>query len=165
MAGFLDSFRKKVVESIYKEKPDLPKVKDEDINDTIALGVLMLIVAKSDQMFLTIELDKIKDVLSIHAGVPDEKMPYVLATIRQAEKERVDFWRFTRELDKDLPYEHKLPILEILLRVATVDKDLSDDEIYMLHRIAKVFGIYNEDFKVLLEKARKTIPPQSKGIV
>jgi len=159
MAGFLDSFRKKVVESIYKEKPDLPKVKDEDINDTIALGVLMLIVAKSDQMFLTTELDKIKDVLSIHAGLSDEKMPYVLATIRQAEEERVDFWRFTRELDEDLPYEHKLPIFEILFRVATVDKDLSNDEIYMLNRIADVFGIYTEDFKVLLKKARKSIPP------
>lgn len=165
MAGFLDSFRKKVVESIYKENPGLPKVKDEDIDDTIALGVLMLIVAKSDQMFLTIELDKIKDVISIYAGVPDEKMPYVLATIRQAEEERVDFWRFTHELNEGLPYEHKLPIFEILFRVATVDKELSNDEVDMLGRMANVFGIYSEDFKVLLLKARKGMPPQNEGIV
>ncbi len=54
MAGFLDKFRGNVVSSVWKDKKDEPKVKD--INDKIALGVLLWIVAEklgSAPVFLT----------------------------------------------------------------------------------------------------------------
>ena len=61
MAGFLDKFRNNVVSSVWKDKRDEPKV--IDIDDKIALGVLLWIVAEADEKFLAKEDEKIKGYL------------------------------------------------------------------------------------------------------
>lgn len=161
MAGFLDPFRKKIVASVWKERPDPPKVKDEDIDDTIALGVLLWVVAKSDDMILTTEVEKIKDILTVHAEVSEDRLPYVLATIEQAEKERIDLNHFTREIKGDLEYESKKYIIEILLRLASVDDDLSYDERHIIYKIATLLGVHNKDYRMLLKKQTKNNSAES----
>ena len=58
MAGFLDKFRGNVVASVWKDKKDVPKV--IDIDDKIALGVLLWVVAEADDKFLAKEDEKIE---------------------------------------------------------------------------------------------------------
>ena len=165
MSGFLDSFRKKVVQSVYKDKPDPPKIKDEDINDTIALGVLLYAVAKSDGIFLTTERDKIKEILNVYADVPDEKVLYVLTAIQQADKESIDIFRFTREINKDLDYEYKKSIIEILFRLACVDNELSDDEDHIIFKIARLLDVYRKDYRAFFEKYNKINKSEPEGMV
>ena len=78
MAGFLDQFRKNVITSVRKDKPDEPNVKD--IDDKIALGVLLWVVAEADEKFLPEEEEKIKEVLRLYSGISSEDMPIVLAS-------------------------------------------------------------------------------------
>jgi uncharacterized tellurite resistance protein B-like protein len=144
MAGFLDQFRKKVVSSVWKDKPDGPQVKD--INDKIALGVLLWVVAEADERFLAEEEEKIKEILFSYGKIPEEDIPYVMSSIQEAAKERIGLERFTHEVSKDLEYKVKTSIIETLFRIACADKELDNKEHEVIRKISGLFGLAHEDF-------------------
>ena len=144
MAGFLDQFRRNVISSVWRDKPDEPKVKD--IDDKIALGVLLWVVAEADNKFLPEEESKIKEILLSHSKTSNEDMSIVLASIQEAARERIDLYRFTREVSKNLPYEIKIKILEDLFRVACSDRELDDSELETIRKISGLFGVSHKDF-------------------
>ena len=144
MAGFLDRFRKNVISSVWKDKADEPKVKD--IDDKIALGVLLWVVAEADEKFLPEEEEKIKEVLISHSKISNEDIPTVLASIKEAAKERIDLYRFTHEISENLPNDIKISIIENLFRVACVDKDLDSNELETIRKISSLFKIEHADF-------------------
>ncbi len=144
MAGFLDQFRKNVISSVWKDKPDEPKVKD--IDDKIALGVLLWVVAEADKRFLPEEEEKIKEVLVSYSKISDEDITTVLTSIKEAAKERIDLHRFTREISKNLPYDTRISVIENLFRVACVDKDLDNNELETIRKISGLFNIVHKDF-------------------
>ncbi|MCK5581694.1 MAG: TerB family tellurite resistance protein [Candidatus Omnitrophica bacterium] len=144
MAGFLDQFRKKVFYSVRKEEPDTEvSVK---VDDKIALGVLLWVVAQADKQFLPEEEDKIKEVLKDRGHVSDEDMPYVLAAVQKAEEERIDLFAFTHEISQDLPFDMKKGILENLFRVACIDNDLAHEEEDIIRKISGLFRLDHKDF-------------------
>lgn len=144
MAGFLDQFRNNVISNVWKDRPDEPGVKDVD--DKIALGVLLWIVAEADDKFLPEEEEKIREVLTSYSKISKEDIPTVLASIREAAKERIDLYRFTHEISQDLAYDIKISIIENLFRVACVDKDLDDSELEAIRKISGLFKIESSDF-------------------
>ena len=144
MAGFLDRFRKNVISSVRKDKADEPKVKD--IDDKIALGVLLWVVAEADEKFLPEEEGKIKEVLISHSKISNEDIPTVLTSIKEAAKERIDLYRFTHEISENLPNDIKISIIENLFRVACVDKNLDDNELEAIRKISSLFKIEHADF-------------------
>ncbi|MFQ5963855.1 MAG: TerB family tellurite resistance protein [Candidatus Scalinduaceae bacterium] len=153
MAGFLDKFRKNVVSSVWKDKEDVPKVKD--IDDKIALGVLLWIVAEADEKFLAKEDEKIKEILILYSKISKEDIATVLASIKEAARERIDLYRFTHEVSENLPYNVKISIIEILFRVACCDKELDHKEIEIIRKISGLFHIAHKDFidaKITIKK-------------
>ncbi|HDZ77217.1 MAG TPA: TerB family tellurite resistance protein [Candidatus Omnitrophica bacterium] len=144
MTGFLDKFRKKVILNVWKDKPDESKVKE--IDDKIALGVLLWVVAETDEKFLPQEEEKIKEILISHSKISDSDIPTVLASIKAASDERIDLYPFTRQISQNLPHEIKLSIIENLFRVACVDKDLDAKEMGMIRKISGLFRIEHSDF-------------------
>jgi uncharacterized tellurite resistance protein B-like protein len=153
MAGFLDEFRKNVITSVWKDKRDEPKVKD--IDDKIALGVLLWVVAEADDKFLAKEDVKIRDILATYGKISEEEIETVLASIKEAARERIDLHRFTREVGKDLPYEVRKSIIETLFRVACCDEELDHNEIETIRKISGLFHIAHKDFinaKITIKK-------------
>ncbi len=153
MAGFLDKFRKNVVTSLWKDKKDEPKVKD--IDDKIALGVLLWIVAEADEKFLAKEDEKIKEILTLYSKISEEEITTVLATIKEAARQRIDLHRFTREVSANLPYNVRISIIETLFRVACCDKELDHKEIETIRKISGLFHIAHKDFinaKITIKK-------------
>ncbi len=144
MAGFLDKFRKNVISSVWKDKDDDPKVKD--IDDKIALGVLLWVVAEADEKFLAHEDEKIKEILILHSKIPEEEISTVLASIKEAARERIDLFHFTREISTDLPYNARISIIETLFRVACCDKELDHKEIEVIRKISGLFRVTHRDF-------------------
>ncbi|MBU1864555.1 MAG: TerB family tellurite resistance protein [Candidatus Omnitrophica bacterium] len=144
MAGFLDQFRKKVISSVWKDKADETKVKD--IDDKIALGVLLWVIAETDETFLPEEEEKIKEVLIAQSNISNEDIPTVLASIKEAARERIDLYRFTHEISKDLSCDIKISIIENLFRVACVDKDLDNNEIETIRKISGLLMVVHKDF-------------------
>lgn len=152
MAGFLDKFRKNVISSVWKDEEG-PKAKD--IDDKIALGVLLWVVADADEKFLAREDEKIKEILILHSKIPEEEISTVLASIKEAAKERIDLYRFTREIITDLPYNARISIVETLFRVACCDKELDHEEIEVIRKISGLFRVTHRDFinaKITIKK-------------
>ncbi len=153
MAGFLDSFRKNVITSVWKEEKDIPRV--IDIDDKIALGVLLWVVAEADEKFLATEDDKIREILTTYSKILEGEIETVLASIKEAARERVDLHRFTREVSKELPYNVKLSIIETLFRVACCDRELDHEETEIIRKISGLFQISHKDFidaKITIKK-------------
>ncbi len=153
MAGFLDSFRKNVITSVWKEEKDKPKV--IDIDDKIALGVLLWVVAEADEKFLATEDKKIREILTTYSKISEEEIETVLASIKEAARERIDLHRFTREVSTELPYNVKLSIVETLFRVACCDKELDHEETEIIRKISGLFNISHKDFinaKITIKK-------------
>ncbi|HOY08834.1 MAG TPA: TerB family tellurite resistance protein [Candidatus Omnitrophota bacterium] len=144
MSGFLDQFRKTIVQSVWKDTPDIPS--RIELDDKIALGVLLWVVAEEDKTFLPEEESAIKEILETQGGVTPEVMPVVLGAIKLAARERIDLFTFTREVSQDLPYAAKKEIVENLFRVACADGDLAHEEQGVIRKIAGLCGVDHKDF-------------------
>lgn len=142
MVSFLDEFRQRVLLSARKGPPVKPKA----IDDKIALGVLLWVVAEADEKFLPQEAEKIKEILLSYCKIPEVDMPYIMSSIEEAAKQRVDLYRFAHELTKGLDYEAKVSILENLFRVACSDKDLDYKEHEVIRKVSKLFELSHRDF-------------------
>jgi len=153
MVEFVDKFKEKLLSGISK---DNIKLNDKELNNAIALGVLLWIVAETDKKFLPEEENKIKEALSAHAKIPQAQIPAVLATIKQAAEERIDIWSFTH-LFTTLLDEDKIPIVEDLFRVACADKDLDFDETEMIRKMSNLMKISHGDFINAKIKVKKDL--------
>ncbi|MFC1666569.1 TerB family tellurite resistance protein [Candidatus Omnitrophota bacterium] len=162
MSGFLDKFRKNVVLSVWKDKIDEPKIKDMD--DKIALGVLLWVVAETDGKFLLEEEEKIREILTSNSAVSKKDMPLVLASVREAAKERIDLYSFTNEISEGLPYANKKSILEDLFRVACADKGLDGSELEAIRKISGLFHISHKDFIDAKIKIKKELGLDMAGL-
>jgi len=154
MAGFLDIFRKKVFSSLPGEDRGVSESKD--IDDRIALGVLLWVVAEADNKFLPEEEEKIKEILLSYGDIPEKDLPVVLGSIREAAKERIDLFTFTREVCQNLKYESRVKIIENLFRVAWIDKDLDNEELEVIRKISNLFRVDHKDFIKSKEKGHAT---------
>ncbi|MFC1807442.1 TerB family tellurite resistance protein [Candidatus Omnitrophota bacterium] len=141
MVEFIDKFKEQLLSKISKEEP----LEEKALDNSIALGVLLWVVAEADKKFKPEELDKIKETLTSHAKVSQEEIPVVLETIKQAAQERIDIWSFTHLFTK-IPDPEKTAIIENLFRVACSDKDLDFDEIETIRRMAGLMKVSHSAF-------------------
>ncbi len=149
MSGFFDNFRQKVILAVCSEKrEDLKKEpsSSDDIDNLIALGVLLWVVAQADEKFLPEEKAKIEEVLNVYGKISQEDMPIVLRAIEEASIDRIDLYAFTSEVGEDLSYKTKIGILENLFRVACVDQDLDHEEHEMIRKISGLLRVDHKDF-------------------
>jgi len=144
VGGFLDDFRKKIIASVWKDKQE--QIEQVEIDDKIALGVLLWVVANADEKFLAQEEDKIREILATFAKIEPKDLPFILESIKEAERQRIDLQSFTHIISNDIPYQVKISIIEILFSVGCADGDLDHIEIETIRKIAHLFGIAHKDF-------------------
>lgn len=144
MRGFLDQFRKKVISSVWKDTPCT--IEPKKLDDNVALGVLLWVVAEADHRFLPAETEKITEILHDLGKISKDDMPYVISAIQEAEQQRIDLFRFTHAVSNNLDYQVKVSIIEILFSVACVDQDLDNAELECIRKIANLFAITHKDF-------------------
>jgi len=152
MVGFLDRFRREIDNTVRKESDQQQSVA---VDDKIALGVLLQVVAQADEKFLPAEKEKIRDVLKDYAQIPAQDMDVILQAIDQAEKQSIDLFTFTHEVSQNLSYAMKKEIIEILFRVACVDHDLAHEENEMIRKISGLFRLEHKDFVDIKLKIKK----------
>ena len=153
MAGFLNQFRKRVVSSVWSDQTiDPPK---EDVDDKIALGALLWVVAEADNKFLPQEEAKIKEVLSNYAKISEKDLSIVLAAVKEAARESIDLYQFTSEISRDLIYAQRVVIIEQLFRVACADKELDEKELELIREVSSLFHLSHRDFIDAKIKAKK----------
>jgi len=161
MAGFLDEFRNKVKVSLRK---DSETIDNKDVDDKIALGVLLWVDADSDSKFLPEEYEEIKNILKEYSSVAEDQIPVVLNSIKEAARERIDLYTFTSELSSDLEYKARISIVEELFRVACADKDLDDNELETIRKISGLFNLSHRDFINAKIKIKKEFGMDTAGL-
>ena len=162
MAGFLDEFKKSVASSIWKDQS--PSTELRKIDDKIALGVLLWVVAEADNKFLPQEEDKIKETLILYSKISQQDLPRVLASIKEAALQRIDLYRFTSEISQGLDRDTKIKILEDLFRVGCSDKDLDDRELELIRKISGLFNLTHKDFIEAKIKIKKEAGLDTAGL-
>jgi len=162
MSGFLDSFRRKVISSVFKENVEEKDV--VEINDKIALGVLLYVVAESDDQVLEAELNKIKEILRSFAKIEEDDLQVIMKSIEIAASQRIDLFTFTKEVGNDLPRDVKISIIENLFRVACIDQDLDEREQEMIRKISGLFRLDHDEFINTKIKVKKEFGMDTAGL-
>lgn len=144
MAGFLDALRKKIVLNVDKGHQEVAA--DAGLDDKIALGVLMWVVAQADDQFLAQEKDKIGQILREFAQIETNQLSYVMKAVELAAEQRIDLYSFAKEASSDLPYARKVFVIENLFRVACIDKNLDNAEHEMIRKISGLLQIDHKNF-------------------
>jgi len=162
MSGFLDQFRKRIVKSVWKDAAD--SMEAIDIDDKIALGVLLWVVAEADDEFLPEEKEKMKDILQNYGDVSDDDIPVIFESIEQAAKDRIDLHTFTQEVSCDLDFTKRMEIIENLFRVACIDNDLAHQEEEMIRKISGLFRLDHKDFIDAKIKVKKEFGMDTAGL-
>ena len=162
MPGFLDQFRKKVFTSVWKDVPE--SLEERDVDDKIALGVLLWIVAEADKKFLPEEKDEIKEILKKYSDISEDDLRYVLESVALAAQERIDLYKFTHEVSENLPYDVKKTIVEQLFRVACADGELANEEHEIIRKISGLFWLDHKDFIDAKIKVKKEFGLDTAGL-
>jgi uncharacterized tellurite resistance protein B-like protein len=149
MAGIFSAFRQNVISMVYPEGQEASRGGsgfDSAVDNLIALGVLLWVVAEADEKFVPEEKDKVRDILSSYGEISEEDMPIVLRAVEEASISRIDLYAFTREVGGDLSFKAKVGIIENLFRVACIDQDLSHEELEAIRKISGLFNVDHKDF-------------------
>jgi len=161
MANFFDQFKQRVITSVFKdEEPEESK----EINNLIALGVLLWEVGEADDAFLPEEKDKISEVLQKYDDITDADMPIVLRAIEEASLEKIDLYTFTSEAGKDLSREGKIEIIENLFRVACIDNELDEKEHETIRKITNLFQLDHDEFINAKVRVKKEFGMDTAGL-
>jgi len=149
--GIFDAFREIL-------RDDSNPIKENQDHDTsIALGVLLWIVAEEDEEFLPVEEEKIKEILIKRLDVNDNNIGNLLKTIKKAAKDRIDIHDFTREINEKFTLEEKIRIIEDLFRVAFADGGMDNYELETIRKVSHLLTIPHKDFinsKIKINKSR-----------
>jgi len=159
MKNILLKFREKIIGSAEEDDDE-----DKDINNLIALGVLLWVVAEADDQFLPEESEQIKEVLNQYSDIDENDLPIVLRSIEEAAAMRIDVHSFTREVSKGLERPAKIEIIEHLFRVACVDQDLAESEHEAIRLISSLFRLEHKEFINSKIKIKKEFGMDTAGL-
>lgn len=142
--GIFNQFKDKIIK---RPTDGVENVEDSrEVDNLIALGVLLWVVAEADDKFLPEESEHIKKILKTYGEITNEDMPIVLRAIKEAAIDRIDIHKFTHEVKSNLTYENKVVIVENLFRVACSDGELADEEHEAIRQMSGLLGLEHREF-------------------
>jgi uncharacterized tellurite resistance protein B-like protein len=121
--------------------PQPAPLADEDAR--LALGALLVRVARSDGDYADVERQQIADVLTARYGLTD---PLDLLNDCEAlEREAPDTVRFTRAIKDAVDYENRLSVITALWQVVLADGVRDPEEDSMMRLLSSLLGIEDQD--------------------
>lgn len=114
-----------------------------DADARLALGALLIRIARSDGHFDGAERAQIKAVLEERYGLPDATV--LLADCETLEAEAPDTVRFTRAIKDAVPYEDRLGVIAALWSVVLADGKRDAEEDSLMRMIAPMLGVEDQD--------------------
>ena len=133
-----------------KEKQQNEEFKDIEI----AVCMLLIHAAKTDNHFDEIEKRIIKESL-FELGLKDkEYIDRLYNYSENKEKDSVEILNMTKEIKK-LKYQHRLEIIEMMLKVIYSDDELCQFEDRLIRKVAGLIYIENKDLGEIKLKVKK----------
>lgn len=124
-------------------QPDPPPLPDTDAR--LALGALLVRVAKSDGDYAREEAERIDRILAKRYGLTPFEAPKLRAEAEALEAEAPDTVRFTRAIKDAVPYEERTGVIEALWGVVLADGVRDHEETALLRLVANLLGVNDRD--------------------
>jgi len=124
---------------------DLPA--EECIRERIehATAVLLVEIARADHNLHEAEIGEMRDQLARSFDLGEHDASALVERARVAVEEAVSLHEFTRILHAEMSYAEKESVIEMLWRIALVDRSLDKYEDYMIAKIADLLYIARGD--------------------
>jgi uncharacterized tellurite resistance protein B-like protein len=116
-----------------------------EIDQRLALGALLVRVARSDGDFGADEARRIDRLLAERYGLSPFEAVKLRAEAETLESEAPDTVRFTRAIKDAVPYEEREGVIEALWAVVLADGVRDDEEDALLRLVANLLGVTDRD--------------------
>ncbi|WP_239113246.1 TerB family tellurite resistance protein [Shimia biformata] len=124
-------------------KPQEPKLPEPD--EHLALGALLVRVAKSDSHYDAVEIGEIDRILAESFGLNPVEAAKMRATCEKLEAKAPGTPDFALIIRQNVDYPHRLDVMRALWRVIIADGEHAVEEDATLSEIAHILGIQPED--------------------
>ena len=133
------------LKKIFGQEP-LPRGVLEDREPfELATAALLLELARSDFSESAAEVTAIRHLLQKRFDLTDEALDEWMANAASRADKATSLHEFTHRLNRELPEEDKLAIVEMLWRVSHADGHIDKHEEYLVLRIAGLLHISDRD--------------------
>lgn len=128
-----------------------------EMDARVALAALLVRLARSDNDYSQVEIDKITRVLIDRYGLSSFEATQLRVQAEQLETAAPDTVRFTRALKAATPYEEREGLMKALWSVALSDGARRDDEETFMRMVANLLGVSDVDSAIARSKVQKEI--------
>ncbi len=120
----------------------------------VALGALMVRLARSDGSYSPEERDRISRILATRYALDTDEVAALRIEAEAIEAEAPDTVRFTKAIKDAVPYEDREGVVEALWRVADID-GINADEHGFLRLVANLVGVSDVDSGLARQRAQQ----------
>ena len=121
------------------DAPPPPPLPEPDAR--LALGVLLVRVAKADHVYLFEELEQIDRILAVQNGIGPIEAAKMRATCERIDDAIPNTPRFTDLIRAAVPYEERRVIVDALWKVSLADGIEHEQEVALVELIEKELGV------------------------
>ena len=116
-----------------------------DPDARLALGALLVRLARSDGDYAAVEIDQIDRSLMTRYDLTTEEAAALRAECEALEAEAPDTVRFTRAIKDAVSYDDRLAVIGAMWAVVMADGARDDEEDSMMRMTASLLGISDQD--------------------
>jgi uncharacterized tellurite resistance protein B-like protein len=116
-----------------------------EMDARLALAALLVRVARSDNDYAQVEVDRIDRILVRRYGLSPFEATHLRARAEALETEAPDTVRFTRAIKDAVPYEERAGVVESLWAVVLADGVRDYEEDALIRLVANLLGINDRD--------------------
>lgn len=114
-----------------------------DVDARLALGALLVRIARADGDYAQVEKDSIRDILA--ARYPDADVISLMTECEAFEAEAPDTVRFTRAIKDAVAYEDRLAVVEAMWEVVLADGVRETHENQLMRLVPPLIGVEDQD--------------------
>lgn len=122
-----------------------------------ATAVLLVEIARADHKLEEGEIREMRDQLAGSFELGEQEATELLARAQAAAEQSVSLHEFTRVLHAEMSYAEKEAVIEMLWRIALVDRNLDKYEDYMIAKIADLLYVVRGDVLRLKQRVIDTL--------
>lgn len=111
----------------------------------VALGALLVRIARSDGTYATAEIDRIDKVLASRYALSPFEATALRREAEALEAEAPDTVRFTRALKDAVPHEDRAAVIRAMWAVALADGSREAEEEQVMRLVANLLGLSDMD--------------------
>lgn len=123
--------------------PDPAQLPDTDAR--LALGALLVRLARADGDYQDVEAQRIDRILSKRYGLSDADAATLRADCETLETEAPDTVRFTRAIKAAVPYDDRRAVILAMWEIVLADGERDDIENSMMRMVAPMLGVTDQD--------------------